>query len=527
MTSKIIKIQKISLVIILITFIVVSSFPSKTHAVLGVGDLNFDSANFVENSMSAISNVASDLSTFFIKYKESVLDGIAWMMAKQAIQMITGDIVDWINSGFDGNPAFLTNPGGFFLDAADQVTGELIANAGPLSALCSPINVDIRLSIAMQQVKSSRKRYACTLGKIIEAQKNGPNITLNGRSVLANGKTQEGFLGGDFYQGGWPAFIAYTTEPQNNFSGALLMAQADAQAQINSRQANIRADLSLGSGFMSSKKCKDLTTARTEEEAIQAEEIIGNDPSITTKYNKDGSITYQSCKTETPGSVIASSLNKQLGAPTDSLVTADEINEIIGALFNALVTTVLKGGLNSSSQINTGYTQSPIREMVGDTSGTRQYQGQDIVDNINKYYVYAVDYKSTYDQAITDINDLENFLLNLRNICQNNNHTLETDAVQQIIYSNFASLKTMYTGKSTTANLRYQKINELQIASRTASTPAQINELANKYAELLTSGVITIMDVQDAKDDLGSLKGSISSIKNSVSQYQYICNQHQ
>jgi len=76
---------------------------------------------------------------------------------------MTDSVVDWINHGFNGSPAFIQNPGGFFIDAADQITGAFIANSGPLASLCNGFGLDIRLSLAMNQTNlKSTKNFPDT-----------------------------------------------------------------------------------------------------------------------------------------------------------------------------------------------------------------------------------------------------------------------------------------------------------------------------------------------------------------------------
>ena len=96
---------------------------------------------------------------------------------------------------------------------ADQITGDFLAKAGgPLTALCSPFSIDIRIALAFKYHPNVLKKYECTLGKIITNSKNA----VKGASI-------NGFTAGDFSQGGWPAFVSLTTEPQNNYIGAYLI----------------------------------------------------------------------------------------------------------------------------------------------------------------------------------------------------------------------------------------------------------------------------------------------------------------
>ncbi len=375
------------LLIFFIAFSFTFSIATKdTHAVFGAGDtvvvVGDASPTGIENF---INHTMDNLKNF-------VLDKAATLIAKQILHSLTVSVINWINTGFEGSPSFLTNPGAFFLDAADQVTGAFLASNGPLSSLCSPFAIDIRLSLALSQTALSTQRYTCTLGKIIEAQSNGPDVIVNGQVVRSS---MGGFLQGDFNQGGWPAFVALTTEPQNNPYGAFLSAQGDLSSRINARQGAIQADLQLGSGFMSWSDCKDIPGStfdpNNEEESIEAARASGiNNPGVKVKKHSNGTNSFQTCETKTPGSVISNSLETSLNVPVRELELADDINAVINALMNKMITTMMSSGLSGLSGSAGGenaYTQEVINEI----------NSEQAMDNV------ATDLKSTINTSILKI----------------------------------------------------------------------------------------------------------------------------
>ena len=189
-------------------------------------------------------NISNTVTTNLMEIKEYVLDGLAWALAKALVQSMVASTVNWINSGFQGSPSFLTNPEGYFANVGDQVTGNFISNTGILSGLCSPFSADLRLALALGQVNGNNGHYTCTLSSVIN---NVKNSTVNGMSI-------GGFMNGDFSQGGWPAFISLS-EPQNNESGAYLQAHSDLLQQIGSKQSSVNQQLTQGSGFLSFQSC--------------------------------------------------------------------------------------------------------------------------------------------------------------------------------------------------------------------------------------------------------------------------------
>lgn len=344
--------------------------------------------------------------------KNFTLDKIATMVAKQLLHQMTASVVNWINTGFKGSPAFLTNPEAFFLDVGDQITGAFLAGNGPLSSLCSPFAIDISLSLALGQTSMADQRYTCTLGRIIEAQKNGPSVTINGKTVRSSG-TMNGFLGGDFSQGGWPAFMALTTEQQNNPYGATLAAQSDLRARIATRQNTIKADIQIGGGFMSWESCKDIPGASNVYPEDQIQGVGGAGTKQT--QNKDGTVSYQSCETQTPGSVISGTLQKNLNVPVTELELADDINAVVNALVTQMLSTMLSTGLHSLSG-NSGGGQGYTQQVVNDINSGRQ--SQELINNLKPQVSASLDqvdsYVSLYKQAVDILTDSKNRYLNAR-----------------------------------------------------------------------------------------------------------------
>ncbi len=280
-------------------------------------------------------STAANLKTF-------TLDGLAWMLAKMIVQQITVSTVNWINSGFEGSPAFVENPGSFFLDVADQATGQFITG-GLLADMCSPFSIDIKIALSFKYRPYTPKRYACTISTIMRNMVNaGKNASING------------FTAGDFKQGGWPAFASLTTEPQNNIYGSYLQAESDLSFRVASIQGQKKDELGAGRGFLSKEVCTEKT--------VESSDFEGN---VSSQLVKD-------CKVQTPGSVIAGTLDNQLASAGHSLELADSINEIVGALFAQLVTKVLQGGLGGSSGGGAGDSESYMNQVRDEIKGSSE-----------------------------------------------------------------------------------------------------------------------------------------------------------
>jgi len=290
--------------------------------------------------ISAIANTVSSTMASNIWIKENILDGIGWALAKAIISQMTSSILNWVNSGFQGSPAFVTDMEGFLLGVADRHFGRFLEElGGPFSFICAPFRLDVRVALAVSY-ESARTTGAPTPG----------TCTLTG--ALAN---IESFIDGSqtFTEaGGWDSWFTMTTQPMKYTSyGNLLEAQAQASARIvNARGEEVKL-LEFGQGFLSSKICENVD---------------------------DESGGHQRCGITTPGQVINEALTFQTSAGQRSLIEADEINEIISAVFAQLSQQAIVGvggllGLTggtgysytpvpyTSQLTNTGFTSDPAR----------------------------------------------------------------------------------------------------------------------------------------------------------------------
>jgi len=285
--------------------------------------------------------------------KETAGDSIAWLVANTILERMTASTVNWINSGFEGSPAYVTDPGSYFTNIGDQLAGQYIFSNPDLNFLCGPISAKIRLALTKSYL--NEPNFQCTLTDAFG--------------------DMEDFMG-DFNKGGWDKFFQMTQKQQNNPLGAFLQAESQLNAQIASRQGIAKDELNWGSGFMSQKVCDSRLP-----DTVVPEEDWGDGTGVPA-YTVPGGCAPGHESTQTPGSVIQDQLNKALGAGTDKLKVADEINEIISALLNQLVSQVVGGvgsglrGLSDPSPTN----QTPTtRQLLQNyTNSTTDYFGNTV-----------------------------------------------------------------------------------------------------------------------------------------------------
>ena len=276
-----------------------------------------DAKNLVKNTATAFSTNAEKVRTY-------VLNNIAYTVAKGIARQLTTSIVNWINSGFNGSPAFVTDPGQFLLNTADRIAGDLIEGS-ELGFLCDPFRLDIRIALGLKY-RPFYDKVTCSLTGVVN----------NVRNSVSS------FTDGNFRNGGWNSWLTLTNRPQNNVYGAYLESQNELEIRIAGRRIFDSQKLSWGGGFLSWEKC--------------VQQPVEFAPSGLDSYYDYKPTTREKCDIQTPGSVINDQLRKALGSGIDQLNLADDFNEIVNALVVQLVTQVVGGGSNSQagSGSNTG-----------------------------------------------------------------------------------------------------------------------------------------------------------------------------
>ncbi len=305
-------------VFFIILFVFCVSIPTHKASAggLGIGATEMTAQkNAASNAASALSNSASAAGISSLVVKENILDGIGWAIAKQMVSSMTRSLINWVNSGFEGSPAFITDLNAFLLDALDTAAGEYIKSLGDIGEfICSPFKLDIQaaLSVAYAQARTGLP--------------SGPTAPACKLTDIAN--NIEGFFAG-INEGGWGDWLEVTSDPQNTPYGAYLEAQARLKIKLRNEAGQELEVASWGDGFLSKKICETI----------------------------EGTGGSEKCTISTPGQVISEALTFQLSTGPRSLIEADEINELIGALLNQLVLKSMEGinGLLGLSG-GTGYT---------------------------------------------------------------------------------------------------------------------------------------------------------------------------
>jgi len=255
------------------------------------------------------------------------------MLKKRLLDMLVDQIITWIQGG--GKPQFVTDWQKFISDAAGAAVGDVVLQTNS-AFLCAPFKYQIQLSLL--PVKKFSQRIACTLDDIVA------NI--------------EDFYN-DFTNGGW---IAYNElwQPQNNYYGTMLMVHDEALIKAAAAQQAAQDEALAGKGFLPVKRCKGGGIANATPQDIDVMDL---------RKDYEGNYCQEKdLETITPGNVVGEMAVKAVGSDIDYILSAQELEQYVAAIANAVINRVIKEGVGvikgSSEQDTSGYTTQPSEDAL-------------------------------------------------------------------------------------------------------------------------------------------------------------------
>ncbi len=272
------------------------------------------------------------------------LDQIAIDIAKFAIEKIVDSTINWINTGADGGPIYVTDSQQYFKQLGDGYAGEFIQKVVGAGNLCAPFQAQIVLSL--------KHYYAPTYT---------PQCTFTG---IQN--NLENFYN-HFSEGGWQGWLSMTQDNANNPYGSYMDAKILLDTNLQNKLDLAGKKLDWSSGFKSKGDCLKTNHWPPNELLIQYEngEISNypapyNDTDYYSEAYPDGAcLKYGPDKT--PGVVIKDTLNKVLPSGFDQLVNAKQFDDLV----SSLMSTVLQKYVFGSKGL---FTTSPGKVSGGGTT---------------------------------------------------------------------------------------------------------------------------------------------------------------
>lgn len=282
-------------------------------------------------TLVAIGNIAGAVT--LDRAKEDILDGIAWTFAKVAVQSITKSVVNWINSGYNGSPAFSQNLNRDLRQAGDAIAGAFITDV-ITGAFDSPFIAPLaRDAVTAYYLATSEDALAIRLKYTLADFTQNSVDYMRGRNWSAGGLS------------GW---YGITFRCENDPTCASFVTREALYNRIDAQARKYLAEFNAGRGFLSWKgECQSYKLATS----------FNQDPKVPLS-DADECAEYDVL---TPGAVVERQLGITQESPLKQLELADSVNEIVGAVVTQMVGQVLGGGgLAGLSSPGSGGGRAPI-----------------------------------------------------------------------------------------------------------------------------------------------------------------------
>ncbi len=280
--------------------------------------------------------------------KENCLDGIAYSLAKNILQQVSNKTLNWVNSGFDGNPLYVRDIDSYLKSIKDQ-----------------------KLESFLKQVPASNPIFGNAIRSAITQQVTGYTDGRIGQTMnTPEGRAYQAFQQ-DFTQGGWSALL----NPNNNPIGTYFSAADQINSTIENAQENVKSELEQGDGFLTMKKCVEWGVQTSGAATVGGTPLDELPPDSTPSGSTTPSVSTsaQKClryENVTPGSIIAQQTAYVTNSAVRQLEQADKINEVLGSFFDQLLNKLFANGLGSlGQQRGTGVSTGLGSNVVFGTNG--------------------------------------------------------------------------------------------------------------------------------------------------------------
>lgn len=300
------------------------------------------------------------------KTREECFNGIAYTLAKNQLTAMTRYTMNWVNSGFNGDPMYVRDITSFTNSLERNVleTGIKILTS-PQKAY--PYGSSFSRS-AIYSYNSGRGLRSGAGNFLNSLTSDLSNFVTDPRSyysetALERAQNANNLFASDFSTGGWNAWLSLTQIDQNNPLGFAMQASQYLADQQSSQIQNTKDELLTNNGFLSQKKCVLWNKIDTSDQYI-----LNRDGTISTTTNpqsQDECIKYE---VVTPGSIIKDKITTYVNSPERQLELADTINESLNSLFTALIAKFQNQGLASLSSEKYVYSNTNMGGGFGSNS---------------------------------------------------------------------------------------------------------------------------------------------------------------
>lgn len=265
--------------------------------------------------------------------RKDCLNGIAYTLAKEQLATMTQYTMNWVNTGFSGDPFYVRNIDSFLGNMTNDIMMKEL-NMFKGQPQYYPYGNDFYRGTILGEIAR---------GNFKESMKQSLSNYLGYGGLGYDTVNVVERYTNNFGEGGWNGWLAFTQYPENNYLGYTMETTENIARLQNQQIENTKAELVQNNGFFSQKKCVEF--------GVTIKNTIGANGKTTmeTVVDKNKCVKWE---TITPGSVIGSKINTYINSPERQLELADTINESLSVLFSSLINTLQNNGLSSLTSYN-------------------------------------------------------------------------------------------------------------------------------------------------------------------------------
>ena len=339
---------------------------------------------------------------------EQCFNGIAYTLAKNQLTSMARYAITWVNTGFGGDPFFVTNTQDLLNSIESRVLNEAINKLD--SALADRGPYPYSRAFSRSLVSNNRLKNK-GMGALLDLKSTMVNFITDPESYANLSELEKAnraidLFHKDFHSGGWDAWMAFTQNEANNPIGYQMLAGDIIEQEKEEKTTETKEELQKNNGFLDQKICKQYDYNREDEvnEEIMNMELAPDYTDVSPAKTAESTPKPKVCikwETVTPGSLIKDKISYYLNSPERQLEMADTINETLNAVFTILLSKLADQGLSSLTAEKYVYSDSEMMDTGGERNlsligGSNSYQDGNfnLVRDLGNRYNYNYTNKS-------------------------------------------------------------------------------------------------------------------------------------
>lgn len=279
--------------------------------------------------------------------KEYSLDPVAYLAARTTIRGVLSGVLNWINTGDNGNPYYVTNSIDHFRNVDSNTINVFLTEIQRIG-----LSGNIQRSLALSASVPFARTIQPTLSPV----------------------QQSAFLQ-NFNNGGWQTWL-YMLQPQNNPLGQYRLAAEELERRRAEAELREAQELAWGSGFKPATVCvaKDFAGNCTHREIV------------------------------TPGTFIEGQMAGVFSSVIRQLEADDELQEITSRLLSGMISQIL-GGRTTGLR---GFSSAELVSPRSDSGIARTRSG--LLDAINILFLDETNYITIKSRSLTRLDEAKTSL---------------------------------------------------------------------------------------------------------------------